>query len=168
MSGPSATIWYLDRLVVVPPSRLSLTFPSLISASCAPTVTVPLGMAPPHSSTTVIATDAIFGFLRSIVFGFAVPSLFTFTGAVITVLPDVTVSVPLFDTGTCLKDAFPLSSVFLSCRSPLSSTIVTVAFFTGLPPFTTVIVTSLTGVSLIVIGFAMPLSSTDTITSPPS
>ena len=101
----------------------------------------------------------------SIVPGVAFPSLSTFTGTVTTFPSFSTVTVPSVGAGTFGTIALPSSPVFDSCGFPFPSTIVTVASFTGSVPFVTLIFTSRTAVSSIVSGFAVPSSSTDTITA---
>ena len=133
-----------------------------MSAFFAATVTVPFGMGTAHSSTTVMITGTIFW--MSIVFRFAFPSSSTVTGTDTSLSPALTVSVPSVGASTFGMTALPSEPVVFLYSFPFSSTIVTVAPDTPAPLSVTVIVTSLTGVSLIVLGFAMPLWSTFRIT----
>ena len=102
-------------------------------------------------ASTTVTTTAL-AWLISILSDSAVPASFTFTGAVITTCPlcsTVTVPFSLIGTGTFFTTASPVGPAVPLYSFPLASTIFTVTPDTGELPFTTLIVTPLTGVSLI-------------------
>ena len=94
---------------------------------------------PVTASTTVTSTDLALA--RFIVDGLTFPLSFTFSAAVTTVAPLSTVTVPAGGTGTPSTIASPSSLVVPSCFSPLASTIVTLASFTGVVFLFTLFVT---------------------------
>ena len=101
---------------------------------------------------------------RSTVAGVIAPCSSTFTGTVTTFPSFSTVTVPSVGTGTPCTVVLPSAPVVASCFFPSSSTMVTLAPSTPVPPSVTVTATGAVFLSSILFGVTLPSSFTFRVT----